>query len=169
VLDPLTAPLFPDQTVRPTVYIARWMLVRGLPGSATLNAVSRAAEQNGMKVTISDLDRRFDELIRSSDFANLAELAGRTWVTRVTLTPAVEGPSGPPDAWKVLQTYRSIVGPQNAAAANVGLDHLMTAATGPVIGGVPYFQGHGIGGAPYFQGHAASEPSVEYGVPGQGG
>ncbi len=106
---------------------------------------------------------------------------------RVDLRPADEDVWEPPDAWVVLQTFRA----RHAdAAADVGLDHLMTACApvhgvpfvgGYGIGGAPFVGGYGVGGAPFVGGYGtggapfvggygtAGSASQQYAVPGLGG
>jgi hypothetical protein len=67
----------------------------------------------------------------------------------------------------VLQSYRTVVGDEQVPQ-DVALEHLLTATTGPGIGGLPASEGHGVGGLPASEGHGVG-PAAQYGMPGWGG
>ena len=165
VLDPSSASRrFPDEVIRPTVYVGNRLLVRGLPpGSVRYGALEQAARTNKLSLTPYPGDVRRDEALR--------EVTGHggavpNYPQRYELKP-LETPATPADAWPVVQTYRSLVA-EEQVPQDVALEHLLTATTGPQIGGLPAFEGHGIGGLPAFEGHGVN-PALEYGMPGWGG
>ena len=185
VLDPSSAVRLPGQPpLRPTVYVGARLLVRSVKlDDAVLPALNQAATEAGLRLAFDEADATLLELARE---AGLEELALRVLATRVRLEPATDKPAAPPDAWKVLQNYRSIVGPANPAAYQVSLDHLLTATDHsagisgvPYMGGAPYMGGGGVGGTPYmggggvdgvpYMGGGSVGVSSQYGIPGHGG
>jgi subtilisin family serine protease len=186
VLDPSSAVRLPGQPpIRPTVYVGARLLVRSVKlDDEVLPALNRAAAEANLRLVFDEADGRLLELARQ---AQLEDLALRVLTTRVRLEPATDKPAAPPDAWKVLQNYRAIVGPTTEAANSVSLDHLLTATGGMQhsagISGVPYMGGGSVGGAPYMGGGGVSGApdgvpymgggsvgiSSQYGVPGHGG
>ena len=157
VLDPSTAVRVPGQPpYRSTVYVADRLIINGDADDATRAALAQAAEQNGVRLVYEEGDRE----PRSHSAARAAGLDGRTdlFSTVVDLVPTGDGPATPPNAWQVLQTFRTILGRDAASINAVALDHLMAATAGPDIGGNPFIGGHAAGGA-----------SDQYGTPGYGG
>jgi subtilisin family serine protease len=177
VLDPSTAIQVPGQPpVRSTVYIGNRLIVSGAFDDETRLTLDEAAGRNGLTVVDED-----DRNARTQELARRAGLGeDRLFSSRsMRLIPAGDGPAAPPDAWSVLQTFRSLVGREDASQRHVALDHLLTATSGPDIGGVPFVSGHGLGGVPFVSGHGTEGipfvsghgvgASAEYGVPGHGG
>ncbi|HEX8095946.1 S8 family peptidase [Jatrophihabitans sp.] len=178
VLDPSSAVRLPGQPpIRPTVYVGARLLVRSVKlDEEVLPALNQAATEANLRLVFEEADGRLLELARQ---AGLEDLALRVLATRVRLEPATDKPAAPPDAWKVLQNYRSIVGPNSPAAHQVSLDHLLTATHSAGISGVPYMGGGSVGGVPYmgggsvdgvpYMGGGSVGISSQYGIPGHGG
>jgi len=191
VLDTANAVRLPGQPpIRPTVYVGARLLVRSVNlDDRVLPALNRAASEANLRLVFDKADATLLEQARK---AGLEELALRVLTTRVGLEPATDKPAAPPDAWRVLQNFRAIVGPTNPIANQVSLDHLLTATTdvqvagegisgtpymggapymggGAVPNGVPYMGGGGVpNGVPYMGGGSVGISS-QYGVPGHGG
>ncbi|MGI8882214.1 MAG: S8/S53 family peptidase [Jatrophihabitans sp.] len=169
VLDPSTAVRLPGQgAIRATVYVGARLLLRGadVSNGEVPAELQQAAAQAGLVATVYPPDRELAEIAKRS---GVAELAARTLVARIELAPAGDGPASPPDAWQVLQNYRAILGVKSQKAADVSLDHLVTATGGPDIEGVPLWESHGVQGVPLWESHGVDSPSTSFGVPGQGG
>ncbi len=177
--------LVPEQTVdhlgrrpNPTAYVADQLLVQGSGSGAALEALVEAAKATGHVVGASPTapGKRAAYVDQLSEAA-LAELADKVWVTRLRLRPDPDSSAPTPDAWTVLQKYRSMVGDERPDECTVGLNHLVSLTTtrvegspyfsGPGIPGAPYFSGPGTDGAPYFSGPGAGQPP--YPGPGLGG
>ena len=175
VLDPSSAVRLPGQPpIRPTVYVGARLLVRSVKlDDEVLPALNQAATEAGLRLVFDEADANLLDLARQ---AGLEDLALRVLATRVRLEAATDKPAAPPDAWKVLQNFRSIVGPDSPAASQVSLDHLLTATSGisgtPYMGGAPYMGGGGVSGAPDgvpYMGGGSVGISSQYGIPGYGG
>jgi Subtilase family len=178
MLDPSTAVRLPagQSPVRSTVYVGARLLLRGYDISAGTvpEPLQDAARDAGLHASIYGPDV---SLAQEADRAGVADVAARTLVARVELTPLGDGPAAPADAWQVLQNYRARVGATSAEAANVSLDHLTTATaeisgvplwSGVGIDGVPLWSGVGVDGVPLWSGVGVSGPSRDYGLPGRG-
>ncbi len=165
VLDPTTAwRRFPDEVIRPTVYVGNRMLLRNvLPGSGPFAALQDAAAQHGLSIEPVAADQRHAEALRR---AGTYDRDDAVYPQRVELRP-LTSPAVPADAWPVLQSYRSLVG-DSQVPQDVALEHLLTATSGPGIGGLPFTEGHGVGGVPFTEGHGVG-PAYQYGMPGWGG
>ena len=156
VLDPSTAPRNPGQPMfRSTVYIADRLILNGGAGTEVREALKAAAERNGAGVVFED-ENPDPEKPRSHVAAALAGLGDQPTLfsTGVRLVPMhVDGqPAVPPDAWQIIQDFRTIVTRDSANVSAVALDHLIGAT--PYVSGVPY-----IGGV----------ASTQYASPGFGG
>jgi hypothetical protein len=160
VLDPASAVRRrPDEVIRPTVYVGNRLLVRGLaPGSVRYDVLARAAKDHNLGLSYADADGAAE--------AARASTLGEAYPARMVLTP-LTSPAAPADAWPVLQSYRTLVGDEQVPQ-DVALEHLLTATTGPGIGGLPASEGHGVGGLPASEGHGVG-PATQYGMPGWGG
>ncbi len=168
--------LVPEQTVdhlgrrpNPTAYVADQLLVQGSGAGAAVEALVEAAKATGHVVGPSATapakrSAYVDQLTESA----LAELADKVWVTRLHLQPDPESSTPSPDAWTVLQKYRSLVGEQGPDQSRVGLNHLISLTTTTQIDGTPYIHGPGIPGAPDFSGSGADGLPYIHG-PGLGG
>ncbi|HEY0166845.1 MAG TPA: S8/S53 family peptidase [Jatrophihabitans sp.] len=177
LLDPSSAVRLPGQpAIRPTVYVGWRLLVRSVKlDDEVLPALNQAASESNLRLVFDQADAKLLGLARQ---AGLEDLALRVLATRVRLEPASDKPAAPPDAWQVLQSFRSIVGSDNPAASQVSLDHLLTATDGmqhsagvsgaPHMGGAPYMGGGGADGVPYMGGGSVGVSS-QYGIPGHGG
>ena len=164
VLDPATAwRRFPDEVIRPTVYVGNRLMLRDVTqGSVRYGALQVAAKAHGLSVEPVAADQAHaDALARSARHDPVP-----SYPQRVELRP-LESPAVPADAWPVLQSYRALVG-EAQTPQDVALEHLLTATTGPGIGGLPFTEGHGVGGVPFTEGHGVG-PSSQYGIPGWGG
>jgi hypothetical protein len=144
MLDPLTALRVPGQgELRPTAYIADRLLILA-NASDSRGVINEVAAELGLGVDVDERDQnreftpRVERLILSIDAER-----------RDAAVPA-------PDAWTVLQNARARVGFDRVAS--VGLDHLMSASTGPITGD-PY---RGISGK-------SADPAASYGTAGFGG
>jgi subtilisin family serine protease len=177
VLDPATAVRLPDQRqIRPTVYVAARLLLRGfdVSGGAVPAALQRAARNAGLEARVYPPDA---ELAAEAKRSGVAELAARTLVARIDLLPLSKGPAVPPDAWQVLQNYRADPEVSVEDARNLSLDHLTTATAdiggvplwgGAGIEGVPLWGGAGVDGVPLWGGAGITGPSRDFGLPGRG-
>ncbi|MEO6503872.1 MAG: S8/S53 family peptidase [Jatrophihabitantaceae bacterium] len=176
LLNPSNAVRLPGQpAIRPTVYVGSRLLVRSVKlDDEVLPALNQAASESNLRLVFDQADAKLLALARQ---AGLQDLALRVLTTRVRLEPATDKPAAPPDAWQVLQSFRAIVGPDNPAANQVSLDHLLSATERsvsgvPYMGGAPYMGGGGAGGAadgaPYMGGGSVGISS-QYGIPGHGG
>lgn len=190
-LDPGTASRFEGQHLQPTAYAGAGLLVR--PGDdgeidpEVLEALLAATEAEDWALEIDPVDRR------------LVELAGRAGVLRGGSNPLVvraslvrpvgdHRPRPAPDAWPVLQRYRTTVGAERYGA--VQLQHLLTTAAagtdGRGMAPAPYvahaptsnpYVAHAPQPAPYVAhpyvahptGSSASGATAEYAQPGWGG
>ena len=174
VLDPDQAVAFAGQTVRPTVYVGAELIANyGAFTDEMRTALADAAGEK-LKLEVTLPDERMLEFAKRND---IFELAQRVLTVRVKFVPADENaPMMPPDAWTILQHYRSTVGRNSDAANAVTLNHLMMAAdiegapkmVGSGIDGAPKMVGSGAGGAPKMVGSGVS-PANEYAFIGYGG
>jgi len=160
VLDPASAVRRrPDEIVRPTVYVGNRLLTRGLAaGSVRYDLLEQAARQYGLSVDLAP--------DQSAAAAVRADGIGEAYPQRLVLTP-LTSPAAPANAWPVLQAYRNLVA-EEQVPQDVALEHLLTATTGPGIGGLPASEGHGVDGLPASEGHGVG-PASQYGLPGWGG
>jgi len=127
VLEPGSAVQLKGQQIRPTVYVGSRLLVRNSALADVREALDRAAAAGGLKTSYRPVD---PELQALAERYELTELAGRVLVTRVEFEPASDQPATPPDAWQVLQNFRSLVGPGSDQSHQVSLEHLLAANTG---------------------------------------
>lgn len=161
VLDPTTAVRVPGQSpIRPTVYVGDRLIVSGSAGEGIKATLQDAAKRNGLQVVLDEGSRH----VRTTELAYRAGLQDVSALlsTAVRLVPAGGGPAAPPDAWLVLQTFRALVGPGDAGAQQVALDHLMTSNIH--TSGSPYPPSNVQVGVP-----SGGSPSSQYGSPGWGG
>jgi subtilisin family serine protease len=174
VLDPTTAMQVAGQRpIRPTVYVADRLIVSSASDADVRGALEEAARRFGLQLVGDDPQRA----LRAAEVARRADRPLNA-PYRVRLVPNSAAATAAPDAWSVLQTFRGLIGRDSVGQRQASLDHLMTAAGGPDIGGSPFVQGHGIVGSPFVQGHGVGGSpfvqghgygSSEYGVPGWGG
>ncbi|HTZ42872.1 MAG TPA: hypothetical protein VMB79_03350, partial [Jatrophihabitans sp.] len=147
VLDPSTALRVPgQQPPQPTVYIGDALLLRQVPdGTDTIAALQAAAAEHNLVVTVSPAEQQLVDLARR---LGISEQDAQPLLSRVHLTPdeSADQAAPPPDAWQVLQTFRSAQRADAGVANQVHLDHLLAATAR--IGGVPLTSGHGIDGVP---------------------
>jgi serine protease len=128
VLDPATAVKTAGQNpIRPTVYLGDKLLVSGVAGNATRDALTKAAASKGLTLVppLAHVARR-DQLVEVARAAGRSD-ADSMFHTLVHLEPAA-GTAVAADAWEVLQTFRALIGSDQPGAQHVGLDHLLTAA-----------------------------------------
>lgn len=193
-LDPSTAVRFAGQSLQTTAYKADALLVRpthhGRLDPAVLKALRAAAHAEGWGLRVDEVDNRLVELARQ---AKVLRRQSNPLVVRVTLVRPDDddAPRPAPDAWPVLQRYRSSVGDAHRGA--VQLQHLLTTASETDGGLHPdYYVAHGprldyyVAHAPqpsyyvahgadpsYYVAHPAGSPSssatAEYAQPGWGG
>lgn len=177
VLDPGAAAQVSGQSrLLPTVYVADRLIVSGLAEDALRDELTAVAADKGLRLVppLGHVERR-DQLVAAARAAG-REDADSLFTTLHQLRP-IEGSAVVPDSWDVLQGFRASIGADTASHQHVGLDHLMMAATGPLIGGSPFVMGHGIGGSPFVMGHGVGAPFVmghgeactEFAVAGWGG
>jgi len=173
--------LVPEQTVdhlgrrpNPTAYVADQLLVQGsgAGAGAALEALVEAAKATGHVVGPSETaPTKRSAYVDQLSEAALAELADKVWVTRLHLRPDPESSAPAPDAWTVLQKYRSLVGEkgdQGQDRSTVGLNHLVSLTMTTLVEGSPYLHGPGIPGAPDFSGPGTDGLPYLHG-PGLGG
>jgi subtilisin family serine protease len=175
-LDPGTAVRSGGQQLQSTVYRGSRLLVRPTAHEdallATLTAI--ADEQFGLDVRVDPVDERMRELARE---VGIGADDPQPLVLRVELLARYDdGPTGPPDAWPVLQAVRHAYPPGSPERAAVQLDHVVTSHVGGGVTGTPYWRGPGTGGTPYWRGPSTANPYLdvpgglaEYGMPGFGG
>jgi subtilisin family serine protease len=164
VLDPTTAMQIAGQApIRPTVYIADRLIVSGAAEQSTQGALAEAARRLGYALILDEPGKG----LRAPDIAARAKLPTDRLPVRLRLVPNSAAPTPAPDAWTVLQTFRSLVPRDSPGQKQVALDHLLSATSGPDIGGSPFVWGHGVGGTPFVWGHAAG--SYQYSMAGWGG
>ena len=196
-LDPVRAIRFHGQDLQSTVYTGTQLLVRVTPNeNEVLQALTEAAKANQLKVKVNEADEAVRQLARK---AGIGPEDDQPLVTRVGLVPIEEetGPLAPPDAWRVLQTYRAGFREDRRSREAVQLDHVLSAhqlrptpywhAAGTVnpywhsVGSAnpywhapgqsnPYWHAPGSGN-PYWHGPGGGQPGglAEYGAPGFGG
>lgn len=164
VLAPATATVVAGQArIRPTVYIADHLIVSGRADATTRAALQEAARRFGLTLV---LDERAGAP-KAPTVAARAQLPTDRVPVRLRLVPNSGGPTPAPDAWQVLQTFRTLVPRDSPAQRQAALDHLMSATSGPSIGGSPFVLGHAMSGSPFVLGHAVG--SYQYAVAGSGG
>jgi hypothetical protein len=164
VLDPTTAMVVAGQApIRPTVYIADRLIVSGRADQTTRGALQEAARRLGLALVLDEKGRG----LKAPDVAARAQLPTDRLPIRLRLVPNSGAPTPAPDAWPVLQTFRSLLPRESPGLKQVALDHLLSATSSPDIGGSPYVWSHGVGGTPYVWSHAVG--SYQYGVAGSGG
>jgi subtilisin family serine protease len=164
VLDPTTAMVVAGQApIRPTVYIGNRLIVSGETDQNTQGALQEAARRFGLALIMDDPDHG----MKAPGVAGRAQLPPQPLPIRLRLVPNSAGPTPAPDAWTVLQTFRTLIPRDAPGQRQVALDHLLSATTGPDIGGSPFVVGHGVGGVPFVVGHAVG--SYQYGIAGSGG
>ena len=158
ILDPTTAARIEGQgSFRSTVYLGDRLLVSGRIGSDARRALDDAAAESDLRIVETAADQERIRRLRAVA-EKLRVDAGGLLTTAIRLEPFGDKPVDAPDAWKVLQRYRTLVGPGSAAASQVALDHLLTANRH--IFGTPF--GGGVRSA-------SPVPSGSYGEPGWGG
>jgi subtilisin family serine protease len=164
VLDPTTAMVVAGQRpIRPTVYIADHLIVSGRADQTTQGALQEAARRFGLTLIVDERGRA----PKAPEVAARANLPTEQLPIRLRLVPNSAGPTAAPDAWPVLQTFRTLLPRESPGLKQVALDHLLTATSGPAIGGSPFVFAHGIGGSPFVFAHAVG--SYQYAVAGSGG
>jgi hypothetical protein len=174
VLDPTTAMQVAGQRpIRPTVYVADRLIVSSASDADVRGALEEATRRFGLQLVGDDPQRA----LRAAEVARRADRPINA-PYRVRLVPNSAAATAAPDAWSVLQTFRGLIGRDSIGQRQVALDHLLSSAGGPDIGGSPFVLGHSIGGSPFVLGHGVGgSPFVlghgigasEYGVPGWGG
>jgi hypothetical protein len=161
ILDPTTALVLPGQSrLRPTVYIADRMLVSGAATFTSRDTLTKIAGGMGYRLEPPLIDpetaAKRVALLRE---AGLGEAHPYNSIS-VRLIPDSADPVPPPDAWKVLQTYRREINRDRLAEQHVALDHLIT------------LSGH-THGLPFVSRGSDSPygglPISTYGLPGWGG
>ena len=163
ILDPSTASLAAGQdgTLRPTVYVGHRLLIHGAATDVSRRALDEAAAEHNLqlKPPAAFKARRAKRvrMARRLGFEDPESL----FIDMHHLEPA-KGAAAPPDAFRVLQTYRAMVGAQSKAAGDVSLDHLLTATR--YTHGSPFPGGPAGGGAIGY-----GTPSSSYGLAGWGG
>lgn len=173
VLDPTTATVVAGQPpVRPTIYIADHLIVSGAADSTTQGALAEAARRLGYALILDEPGKG----LRAPEVAARAQLPSAHLPIRLRLVPNSGAATPAPDAWTVLQTFRTLVPRDSPGQKQVGLDHLLTATTdiggspfvgAHAVGGVPFVGAHGVGGSPFVGAHAVG--SYQYALPGSGG
>jgi len=145
MLDPVAAYRLADQApIRPTVYVSDQLIASGAMDEDARLALTEAASVHGVEI-VSDVTA-------SAAREHLSAIARDVGIapslpTRLRLVPASREARPAPDAWSVLQTFRGVMGSYDPRRAHVALDHLLTAASLPGVGGmlgagrgVPSFQ-----------------------------
>lgn len=164
VLDPTIAMVVAGQTpIRPTVYIADHLIVSGRADQATQAALQEAARRFGLTLIVDQRGRA----PKAAAVAARVQLPTDHLPLRLRLVPNSAGPTVAPDAWQVLQTFRTLLPSGAPGLTQVALDHLLTATSSPDIGGSPFVFAHGIGGSPFVFAHAVG--CYQYAVAGSGG
>jgi len=186
VLDPSTAARSSDITdLRATVYVGASLLSsKGDWDDEVLRqCLEEAAYASGLRLGEPVLDQDLYDIAVAH---GLRDLADRIVTVSIPLLPREGvGASAPPDAWKVLQHFRSQVrGERGQLAHRVTLDHLLTVNDAQAAGfmgtgfmGTGFmgtgFMGTGFMGTGFmgtgFMGTGFSSPIAEYGLPGRGG
>jgi subtilisin family serine protease len=162
VLDPTTAMVIAGQApIRPTVYIGDRLIVSGAADQSTQGALAEAARRLGYALILDEPGKG----LRATEVAGRAKLPTEQLPVRLRLVPNSGAPTLAPDAWKVLQTFRSLLPREAPGQKQVALDHLLTATTD--IGGSPFVTSHAVGGSPFVTSHGYA--SSQYGEPGWGG
>lgn len=136
MLDPDTAVQPPGATVNPTIYLARRLLVRGLPDGSASRIVERLQTWSderdlGLRWTVAPGHRA---AIKDVD-PHEHKMWEQVMYTAVDIAAAGDSPAAPPDAWTLLQQLRHDLRDEPEIADQVALDHLM-AAGGPRQGGI---------------------------------
>ncbi|GAB3190389.1 S8 family serine peptidase [Nesterenkonia suensis] len=149
VLDPDTAVQTPGAHLGTTVYLARRLLVRGLPGGSAdrvIKTLQTWSDERGLRLFWRAAPRHA-EAAEAWDRRDRERLDG-TLHTAVDITPVGDEPASPPDAWDLLQRLRYDFRDDVELINQVALDHLMAAggpAGGTTWGGVGGIWG-GVGG-----------------------
>ena len=155
VLDPVTAVRMPGEArIFPTIYIADSLLVGGEAADVAVPILADVAAEQGLRLAATDEPRPLRDFGLGRD-SGVDVLLPR----RVTLRAAGDTPAAP-DAWSVLQGFRSAVGDRPELRGQVSLDHLLFAH--PHVGGGPK-TATGGGSNPFYGG------VDEYVWPGTGG
>jgi subtilisin family serine protease len=161
VLDPTTAVRVPGQPpIRPTVYLSDRLLVSGAASDLTLETLTSTATEHGFRVEPPLLPPELADA--RSALAAAAQVPDQHHFHSVAirLVPDESKPAPPPDAWAVLQAYRSKLARDDEAQKHVALDHLLTAGTH--VSGHPFVSREA--GSPF-----GGLPMDSYGTPGWGG
>lgn len=172
VLDPVTAARLPGQPkIRPTVYVADTLLMAAVEAPDQRdNLLDEVANQLGLQRVVA----RVDDVDRLARLARLFASTGTPFVRLVQFEPIVQD-SQPPvpgevDVWPLLVALRARASQLRRAdlVTGIGLNHLLFAATGPRLGGLPYGGPLDANGLPY--GGPLDVPGLaQYGLPGSGG
>jgi hypothetical protein len=175
-LDPGTAVRSGDQPLQSTVYRGSRLLVRPTADEASLlqTLTTIADQQFGLDVRVDPVDERMRALAAE---VGIGPDDPQPLVLRVELLPRyTDGPSGPPDAWPVLQAFRHAYPEGSPERAAVQLDHVVVSHVEGGVTGTPYWRGPGTEGTPYWRGPSTGNPYLdvpsglaEYGTPGFGG
>jgi hypothetical protein len=169
-LDPGTAVRFQNQKLESTVYTGGQLLVRpSTAESSILDSLNKAADQLDLDIAVNQVDQRLRAMASA---AGIAPEDPQPLLLRVDLVPRWNhGPVSPPDAWPVLQFYRSMFKPGDPMRSAVQLNHLITSHSmtadpywHPFAVANPYWHPFGSPGA-----GDDSAATFEYGVPGFGG
>ncbi|MDP9115920.1 MAG: S8/S53 family peptidase [Actinomycetota bacterium] len=150
VLDPADAVQVPGQPrVKSTAYIGDRLIVSGGASDDTRSALAQAAIEHDLSIVV-DVDAGH---LRTAELARRLRVTSPTmFAETVRLVAGGSTATKPPDAWRVLQSFRALVGRDDPGQRHVALDHLMILA--PYVSGSPYVNASRIG---------------EYAVPGWGG
>lgn len=157
ILDPATARRVADHDdFRSTVYIADKLLISGAARQFARTALDTAAKTLHLELhPPAAFDERRNDVVRSAVAAGIRD-AEQLFVSVHEVRPQA-GIAAVPDAWDVLQTFRSNRELSAEDVRHVGLDHLLTACK------------H-VSGSPFeFRGGSQAPAAASYGLPGWGG
>lgn len=159
-LDPGTAVRLRGQSLEPTVYAGSQLLLRPSANeSGIIDHIRSAADDNDLDIAIDPVDQRLRRMARA---AGISPEEAQPLISRIRLVPRWDGrPVPPPDAWAVLQSFRSRYKRTHPDCATVQLNHLMTAAV--AVGGKPYIKAPGTDPNPYIKAPSWGDADTGYG------
>jgi hypothetical protein len=115
-----------DDPIRSTVYVGHRLLISGAASTDAREALDEAADEHKLRLHPPAVFRKRRKLRVEAARKLGRDDADSLFIDMHHLEP-VKGQAAPPDAFKVMQSYRAMVGPDSEEAGHVSLDHLLTA------------------------------------------